>query len=62
MRKPVFHCAQRGASLLFALCIINRQLQHLNNVDRMFLRVLFTLQAIKSNSEGVKFNAVNQPS
>lgn len=49
-------------SLLFALCAINRQLQHLNNADRMFLRVLFTLWAIKSNSEGVKFSAVNQPS
>jgi len=43
IRKPVLRPAQCGASLLFALCVINGQLQRLNNGDRMFLRVLFTL-------------------
>lgn len=61
IRKPVFH-TQRGASLLFALRVINCQLPHLNSEDRMFLGVLFTLKAIKSNSEGVKFSVVIQPS
>lgn len=63
IRKLVFHCTEGvGASPLFALCAINRQLQHLKNENRMFLRVLFTLWAIKSNSEGAKSIAVNQPS